>query len=245
MSSYVDIYNDYPLRCAKLWEDFNASAEAKNLEVTFMLMCAAGGFVTPYEHLRIQKSQAKNLRDHPAYHDFDEVRFKRSAKTMDDALSPAASSSSLFQKISLENCFYGQCDGIELIRDMAESRNPNNYSIRTQKTRNLVNILRNALAHNNIYAFARSSSSEISELTFFSRLKANWPKPYEQCERKVFDPPTEPYAYEVLSMPVQEFHVFLNSWFDLLRGVSPKGKNLKDIVVKALETDDDPIAAYG
>jgi len=245
MSSYVDIYNDYPLRCAKLWEDFNASAEAKNLEVTFMLMCAAGGFVTPYEHLRMQKGQAKELRGHPAYHNFDDVKFQRSAKSMDDVLSPAASSSTLFQDICLENCFYSRCEGIELIRDLAESRNPNNYSIQTQKTRNLVRVLRNALAHNNIYAFAKGRASEISELTFFSEFFDRKQIKCEQCERKFDEPKLKPYTYEVLSMPIQEFHAFLNSWFQLLRRASPKGNHLKELVAKALETDDDPLAAYG
>jgi hypothetical protein len=245
MSSYVDIYNDYPLRCAKLWEDFNASAEDKNLEVSFMLMCATGGFVTPYEHLRIQPGQSKELRDHPAYHNFDEVNFKRSARTMEEALSPEAFSSPLFQNIRLDNCFYGRCEGIEFIRDMAESRTPNNYSIRTQKTLNLMRVLRNSLAHNNIYAFARNSSNEISELTFFSEFFDRKQSKCEQCSRKFDEPKRKPYTYEILSMPVQEFHAFLNSWFALLRRASLKGNQIKSLISKALEVEDELIASYG
>lgn len=247
MSSYVDIYNDYPLRCAELWKNFNDSAEKKNLDVTFMLMCAAGGFATPWEHLRIQPGQTKELRGHPAFHNFDEIKFKRSAKTMEDALERMASSSPLFENVRIEDCFYGRCDGIELIRDMAEHRNPNSYLIQTEKALNLVRILRNALAHNNIHAFARGRSSEISEVTFFSQFvdKGSRSKKCEKCERKFVEPMRRPYSYEVLSMPVREFHAFLTSWFDLLRVANPKGNYLKPIVTNALETDHEPIAAYG
>jgi hypothetical protein len=229
MSSYVDIYNDYPLRCAKLWEDFNASAEAKNLEVTFMLMCAAGGFVTPYEHLKIQKGQAKERQGHPAFNNFDQKKYQNSLCTVNKALDGPMGECLLFNGVHFDRCYYGQSKAINEVIYMAECRQSGSPPLSVQPARKIVKALRNAIAHSNIFAFAGRGSHDIADLGFFSEIK----------DKQVV------IGYEVIVMPVQDFRAFLTSWFDLMRKATPKGNHLKLIFSKALETDDDPIAAYG
>jgi hypothetical protein len=232
MSYYYDIYNDYPLRCARLWESFNNSAEAINLEVTFMLMCAAGGFVTPFEYLKIQPGQSKNNKDHPAFFNYDEVKYSRSLQAMDKALECLTSNSSLFRDVQLDKCFYARCDSIGLIRDIAETHQPKNFSIQDQKARTLVKLLRNAIAHNNIYAFARGHKRDITELTFFCETASS-----KGGQKTVI-------GYELLSMPVEEFRAFLNAWFSLLRQTDSKCYQLKLILANALKDEDERISAY-
>jgi len=77
MSYYENIYNDLPLRCARLWKKMRKQAEEQELDVTFMLMTAAAGFAAPFEHLKIQSGQAKDNRNHPAFKDFDESHYKK------------------------------------------------------------------------------------------------------------------------------------------------------------------------
>jgi hypothetical protein len=234
MSSYVDIYNDYPLRCAKLWEDFNASAEAKNLEVTFMLMCAAGGFATPYEHLRIQPGQAQERQGHPAFNNFDQKKYEHSLKKVHSALNVAMAECLLFNGLHFDRCYYGHAKAINEVRDMAECRQSGSPPLSGQSARKIVKALRNAIAHSNIFAFAGGRSEDITDLGFFS----------EVVDSKIRDKKVV-IGYDVIVMPVQDFQAFLTSWFDLLRKVSPKGKHLKLIFSNALETDDEPITSYG
>lgn len=234
MSSYVDIYNDYPLRCAKLWEDFNASAEAKNLDVTFMLMCAAGGFATPFEHLRIQPGQAKERQGHPAFNNFDQKKYEHSLDKVYSALNGAMAECLLFNDLHFDRCYYGHAKTINEVRDMAECRQSGSPPLSVQPARKIVKALRNAIAHSNIFAFAGRGSQDIADLGFFSEIVDS-----KIRDKKVVS------GYEVIVMPVQDFRSFLTSWFELMRKATPKGNHLKLIFSKALETDDELIASYG
>jgi hypothetical protein len=232
MSCYSDIYNDYPLRCAALWEMYNASARENNLEITLMLACAAGGFATPFEHLKIQPGEAKENRNHPAFFNHNEQKYKKCLSDMNKALGGNPASSILFRNIQLDDCFYTQCTNINEIRDIAESRYPCHFNVRDQSTRSLVKILRNAIAHNNLYAFARGHSNEISELTFFSKL-------YEHKGEK-----REEKGFEVLSLPAEAFRSFLTSWFSLLKKYGRTRPQLKLVIANSLDQEAEPRQAY-
>lgn len=234
MSCYDDIYNDFPLRCATVWDSFNEGAKAEELDVTFMLMCAAGGFATPWEHFKIPEGLGKDNNGHPAFFNYDEDKYGASLSAMNKALTGNISASPLFRNVQMDRCFYGHAKNIGLIRDMAEYRHPGNLSLSAQGPRQIVKALRNATAHNNIYAFARHQSKVISDLAFFSEvIKRNGPN------IKVID------HYEVIVMPVDDFRSFLTAWFALLRMANRSGKHLKLVVSNALENDDERIAAQG
>lgn len=236
MSCYDDIYNDFPLRCAMIWDSFNDAAKGMELDVTLMLMCAAGGFATPWEHLKIPPGEAKKTSDHPAFFNYDERKYASSLKTIQRALVGFVADSPLFRHVKLDQCFYGRAKNIASIRDMAESGQPIGFSLSDQKTRQIVKSLRNALAHNNIYAFARHKQNVISDLTFFSEIPD-----YSSSKDQAID------KYEVIVMSVDDFRSFLNAWFALLRTANRSGTYLKLVVSNAIEIDDDDarIAAHG
>jgi len=231
MSCYTDIYNDYPLRCAELWERFNSSAKEQDLDVTLMLACAAGGFATPFELLKIQPGQAKNNHNHPAFFNFNEKKYQKCLNEMNKALDDPAFSSLLFRNVKIENCFYGKCIEIEEIRNKVEYKESNIIS-KNIKSRNIVRILRNSIAHNNIYAFSRNTSNQISELTFFSEIRSS--------------ESNKSSGYQIFSMPIEEFSSFLTSWFDLLKkhGTPRNRQILKLVIANAIDSDDDRISAY-
>ena len=234
MSCYEDIYNDFPLRCASVWENLAGAAAAQDLDVTFMLMVAAAGFATPWEHLKIQPGQAKDNKNHPAFLHFDEKPYQRSLSMVDKALKASFQDSPLFCYASAGKWFYGHAQTIGAIRQMAESHSPRQGKIEDLTARSVVKILRNAIAHNNLYAFARDKSKVISELAFFSEVVD---------KSKGSGGAKQVLHYEVLALPVDDFRQFLTAWFALLNRAQPHGKQLKLVVATALEGDGDRLAA--
>ncbi|MGJ8643333.1 MAG: hypothetical protein ACSHX9_08005 [Luteolibacter sp.] len=233
MSYYKDIYNDFPLRCAKLWEKMRSQAEKEKLDVTFMLMTAAAGFVTPFEHLKIQSGQATDNRDHPAFQKHDESHYKKVLNMMEKALGCSIGESSLFAKTSLDDWFYAKTDRIDKIRDLVEYKSRAGEGVKHLKSRRAIKILRNAIAHNNIYAFNRRSVPEIDELAFFA-------------EDRIFNKMTkesEMHGYEVLTIPAQDLGHFLDAWFALLKKAGPKAASLRLAVTEALDANNDQAAA--
>lgn len=234
MSCYDDIYNDFPLRCATVWESLNAAAKTEELDVTFMLMCAAGGFATPWEHLKIMPGQGKDSAGHPAFFSYDEDKYKRSLTVLSHALAANLRASLLFREVQFDRCFYGEVEAIADIRDAVEAQRLPKLALAEVSARRVVKILRNAIAHNNLYAFDNEKQGVISDLTFFSEV---------QQDRK--DRTKVVSGYEVLVMQVDDFRTFLNAWFALLRLANRNGKHLKLVVSNALEADGGPIAAHG
>jgi hypothetical protein len=219
MSCYNDLYNDYPLRCGKIWEDFYDDAKNKKIDVTFMLMCAAGGFAMPWEHLKIQPGQAKDNSGHPAFFNFDPKRYAESLKAINTVFDAHVSESSLFSQMAPSQCFYGSAKGIEFIRDMAESGKNSPLFSSTKKARDVLKVMRNAIAHNNIYAFSRQQGNEITDLTFFSA-EYIW-----ENEIKKID------FYHFVVMSVDDFQSFISAWFVLLRRLKTYGKPCLRLVI--------------
>jgi len=239
MSLYLDIYNDFPLRCAEVWRSTRAVAQSEGREVTLMLMAATAGLATPWEHLKIQPGQAKDNRDHPAFNGFRESAYKHALKTVESALSPIAAESRLFVGTNCVRWGYGHAANLGLIRNMVERGEPPILALPALRARDVVNLLRNALSHNNLYAFGGLGGSEISHLTFFQ----------EHATREVGVKVVN--GYDVLSMPVGDMEAFLENWFAMLEEVAhansetnrPLAATLKLVISQALEGDDARAAA--
>jgi len=230
MSLYVDIYNDFPLRCARVWEAFRGQAQTQGMDVTLMLMAAAAGFATPWEHLKVQLGHAAEQSDHPAFHQHDERAYESSLKAVGLALGQPALTGSLFAGAHAEAWLYGRVSSIGRIKDLVEAGGAGRVPISTLKSRDLARVLRNALAHNNIYAFAGPGRDEIAALTFFA----------EAIDRRT----KEISHYDVLSVTVAELQVFLDNWFRLLKtSVRLKGAPLKLVIAEALEDGGGRLAA--
>ena len=90
MSMYVDIYQDFPIRCERVWELVrNASATGDaDLSVTAMLMAAAAGFATPFENLkRVEDGSSAGWNSHPSFKQVTQREYLITLKRLDGAMS--------------------------------------------------------------------------------------------------------------------------------------------------------------
>ena len=233
MSFYADIYNDFPLRCGRLWAEMRESPVAKELDVTFMLMAASAGFATAWEQLKIQPGQADcHSGRHPAFLGYKPDLYRRSLEIVNEELSKTLDHSSLFEKANFAHWFKGQVAGIGDIRETVEMRSMPTDNCSASKVRDVIKVLRNAIAHNNLHAFARnhmglSPDNKISEITFFSEAKKG----------------TTVVGYDFISMPVADFKNFLDSWFALLKRSHSKGQHLHLVLADAISENNERFAA--
>ena len=238
MSCYEDIYNDFPLRCARLWEGMRDSPLAKELDVTFMLMAAAGGFATPWEQLKFPPGEAAaRSGGHPAFHQYDQKAYEKSVTVVSKELALRLPHSDLFRSAKLNEWSYGFVESIGPILEAVEMRTLPTAKMDEVTVREIVKILRNSIAHNNIYAFSRKRSNgsgpdqRISELAFFC-------EQVKYCDKKKIV-----VGFDVVAMPVADFHGFLDAWFALLKRAQPRGKQLRLVVSDALAEPHERVAA--
>lgn len=230
MSCFIDIYRDFPLRCARLWDRLNQSAgpESEDLSVTTMLMVAAAGFATPYEQLKIQEGQAGDGMVHPAFDIAHKGDYRKTLRTINKAFDAEVRASRLFMNLDFRNWRLGYCTQFDRIRDEAEYGTAASGHFESQKSRQVVKILRNALAHNNICAFARAAPGQISHLGFFSEDVV-----YVENQKKS-------QGWHVLTTATDSFAGFLNNWFALLEADEIGRKpHLRLVLSKAFNPEDE------
>lgn len=203
MTTYQNIYQDLPGRVHRVWQRLNTSSNfdcSEDLSVTAMLMAAAAGFAMPFENLRYSKlGDKRDWDDHPAFLGKDQAQYKKSLKACSAFLKKP-----IFQCQGLGDATLIQCKELRDIQDAARSGN-GHAVLNTQKhdTRFALDILRNALAHNNIVDVP-DEANQIKKLAFFS--KDNW---CSSCGR------TD--GWNVLLISVDGFKQFLDAWFALLK----------------------------
>lgn len=202
MTDYRDIYCDLPSRVHEVWQRTQA-AEANASEdrsVTAMLMAAAAGLAMPFENLKdVGVGNGEKWKDHPAFQTSDQSKYTKALKACDLFLKQAIGTCP-----GLQNAILLHCRELKNIRDAAESgQGDASFNVAKHKVRFALKILRNALAHNNIFG-VRDDQGQIEKLTFFSQ--SNW---CSSCNR------TD--GWDVLAMPVASFEAFLLDWFKLLK----------------------------
>jgi hypothetical protein len=233
MSFYADIYNDLPLRCGRLWAEMRESPVAKELDVTFMLMAASAGFATAWEQLKIQPGQGdQHSGRHPAFFGYKPDMYRKSLEVVNKELNKTLGVSSLFERANFAHWLKGQVAEIGDIRDTVEMRSVASDNCSESKVRSVIKVLRNAIAHNNLYAFARnrmglSPDNDISEITFFSEAKES----------------NTVLGYDFISMPVADFKNFLDSWFLLLKRSQSKSQHLHLVLADAISENNERFAA--
>lgn len=166
MSTYQNIYVDYPARCLRVWKQIKlaATSSEEDLSVTAMLMTATSGFAMPWEHYK--GGNSKEALRHPAFKGVKEAEYERALKLVTKQFSDPLGQSGLF---CVEGQFawkLGYADELSKVRDVGEYGDGIAVSERGKKTRFLLKVLRNALAHNNICAFG--AAHNIEKLSFFS-----------------------------------------------------------------------------
>jgi hypothetical protein len=141
---------------------------------------------------------------------------------------PVFGKKSLFANLDLSRWSYRKVTELKQIRGCVEFQDPAGEPLPIRTPRNAISVFRNALAHNNIYAFNKSGAKEIDEITFFTQIR----------EKNKISDKYVVKGYKVLTLPHLDFATFLDSWFDLLKKVDPTATSLRSAIAETLAEDD-------
>ncbi len=183
MTLFRDLIKDFPKRCKDVLELSECSAVGADREVTLLLMLASAAFVIPFERLRKRKKYGHPIKDRK--------RFPQAASEFDQMLENKFLCSELCSRdfISWSS---GKLNSVENSPgSWPEIQNLNPMS-KEKKVANVLEIIRNALAHGNVYI---QGPENIEALIFISGKRS-------------------PHKY--ISVSPSEFRHLLLKWIDFL-----------------------------
>jgi len=194
MSSYSNFIKDFPKRCLDILNTYEEHARYIDLEVTFMLAIATAGFVIPFERLRPRSGDLA----HPSG---DILKFKKARDKFEKILNIPFVHSVLWNGDVSSWIFAKKLKNIQRGPDLWEElNNPKPLSIKKQMS-SVLNHLRNALAHGNIF----TKGNPIKLIIFLSRCCE-----YVDGQCKPID------KYDMLAVSPEDFRKFLIDWFNFL-----------------------------
>lgn len=193
MSAYRNFIQDYPARCRRLLTKYYEDAENNDLEVSLLLNIASSGLIVPYARL--------SDGAHPSG---DAARFTKAKQTFDAALTACVCKSDLFTGAEPSSWRIGKS---RELRGDPDAWNLDALKPVTPKktVTPLVKILRNALAHGNVFSRGRP---HITSLVFLSRL----------CHEK------PELGYEILVVSPHDLKEFVLAWLSLLANIDIPGQ---------------------
>jgi hypothetical protein len=185
MTIYTDFIKDFPARCGEVLGLAYDSAKDNDREVTLLIMTATAAFLLPFERLR-----GGMLVEHQAR---DRERFPKLAKHLDSALG----------KHFLKSPFYDAHSG-PWSMGTARSMNPAFDLVLAplpSKTAagEILALIRNALAHGNLWTRPNGNGSQIDGLVFWSE------------DKKI------PGQYKYVCTSPNGFHGLLVKWLGFLK----------------------------
>lgn len=181
MSAYKNFITDLPERCMNLLEHCNIAAKKNNKEVTLLLSVALLSLTIPFERL-------KNI--HPSG---DSKKFNKIKENVDHELEKSVKESDLFN----EKWLYKKSKTIGGDPDSWELNSSKPIVDTSKKTKSIINILRNALAHGSIW----TTKNPIEKLLFVSYISAEKPEK----------------GFDILLCSPDEFSNFMKKWVNVLK----------------------------
>ena len=189
MTAYKNFVDDFPRRCREILKFAGKPALFRGREVTLALMVASAGLVVPYERLKPDGGEI----DHPSG---DNKKFSAAAENLKALLAEAFLSSRVWGA-PVSTWHSGNLKSVTGDPDSWEGLR-NRKPIQTNKTvGSVLRLIRNALAHGNIYTF----KDPIEAIIF---IKAN-----VNDKKEIRD-------YSFVFVAPADFQIFLEKWFDLL-----------------------------
>lgn len=151
MGAYANYVQDFPKRCGQLIEELLPHARFKDRDITFLLAMATPALIFPLERLVPKKHTTEDghtgERAHPSQ---DDTRYAEASKMLRNELEKTCRDSRLFPGISTSHWKFSEVPEV--------SENPYCWSwdrkdrnITEKKVSTVLKILRNALAHGNIW----------------------------------------------------------------------------------------------
>src|SRR5574341_2193446 len=194
MSSYSNFIKDFPERCLDILNTYEKETRYRDREVTFMLAIATAGFVIPFERL---KPPSGSLA-HPSG---DILKFKEASDKFEKILNTRFVRSVLWNREVGSWIFAKKLKDIQSEPDhWEELNNPKRLSADKQ-VKSVLNHLRNALAHGNIF----TKGDPIKLIVFLSR-----------CCEYVNGQCIPIDEYDMLAVSPEDFRKFLIDWFNYL-----------------------------
>lgn len=184
MSAYKNFINDFPRRCREVLDFSEKSAHLKRREVTLTLIVASSGFVIPYERLK------------PMHPSGDNNTYSNAACDLRKLLDQPFKGSPLWSD-SFSSWTGGKLRSISGDPDSWEDLGKRKPFLPEKKVKTVLNIIRNALAHGNIFTF----KNPIEALIFIS------------CS---YDNNNVVNGYSFIYVEPKQFKEFLKLWFDFL-----------------------------
>lgn len=189
MTAYKNFVDDFPLRCRDVLKFASKPALFRGREVTLALMVASAGLVVPYERLKPDRGEI----DHPSG---DNKKFSAAAEKLKVLLEEPFLSSRVWGE-PVSTWHSGKLKSVIGDPDSWDGLS-NRKPIQTDKTvGNVLRVIRNALAHGNIFTF----QTPIEAIIF---IKAN-----VNDKREIRD-------YTFVFVAPADFQLFMEKWFDFL-----------------------------
>ena len=198
MTAYHNYYCDFPGRCIDILKHFEPEAkergkeEGQGGEVTLLLMAASSAFLIPYERMQ---------SNHPSSDS------EKRSSSFDAALNTRWCKSLLSRDIG--EWLYGSTKALDI--EPASWPSPDE-SAGEKNVSEVLAIIRNALAHGNLFADGDplTGDSQIQSLRLYSKKREN--QRCENCNQSV----GSVTGYKYLDIPVCGFKQFLFNWVGLL-----------------------------
>jgi hypothetical protein len=194
MSNYKNFVEDFPGRCERLLRAAGPIAERCGLEVTLLLMVASTALVVPYERLKPKDKYIRAIEDR--------TRYEVAAKELADLLGKPFLGSVLWNVGRVASWASDHLSTVSGQPDeWDELRNPLPLSP-AETVGTVLTIIRNALAHGNLYTKANIRGT-ITQLVFVAG-------------RAVPDKIISPFRFVQVSP--QDFRTLLRNWVSFLKG---------------------------
>lgn len=211
MSVFVDFVKDFAGRCEEILDQYGYRAASLGREVTFTLALAAAGFNIPHE--RLKKS------DHPSG---DKDRFEDAYRQLRDLRKSLFLGSELWDEAP-GSWRYGKIPDDQGTAEMWKSatRGLDEYDDNGPDSKRIqagvvLDSLRNALAHGNIFTLGES---DIHEIMFLSRVDQAFV--CAKCRATIGQ---QDKRYRVFVVSPEDFQKFLRQWFVFVRRLKlPEG----------------------
>lgn len=215
---YKDYITDFSSRAKKVLEEFSKCDPTNDLNVTALLSVATSSFVIPFERLK---------ESHPFK---DKIKFDRIVSRINIELKKNIPDSKLINNPSQWMTKNLQKDSLE----KSDFENGFGAIKAEDKIKSLINTIRNALAHGNIYSCSKSGQSGHIDTLYFISKKSNEENAFFEIletntnlerlsktkKNKIYNDfiksRNSNSGFCIVECPLSEFHEFLNTWIGLL-----------------------------
>ena len=194
MTAYTDFTRDFPGRCLEVLDSASADAVAKGREITLLFMAASASLLVPFERLKPDTSNSV----HPFR---DNKRYCAAATQLEALLGESFVASALYPG----SHSFEIAKNVKSVQGDPDGWLPTAGLIQldqSEKVDAILRLIRNALAHGNIY----TDGDPIKKLIFVTEIRD---------KKRV--PKGSPVEFDVIRVGYKDFQEFVRAWVAFLQ----------------------------